>query len=93
MNSFEVQRNRDLSSLGLSLSDDLSFVEEYPDTYPGRVIASHGHTAEVSWSSETGLRTSLLHLSSNLNARPVAGDWVAVTRRTDGYTELTATPN
>lgn len=63
-----------LLSLGLTEHDDVG-----PDEGLGlgRMSIVHGSTGEVIWSDHEGHEfTTTCHFASNLDVRPVAGDWV-----------------
>ena len=64
-----------LRSLGLTDSDD---VRVDAGTRLGRVSIVHGANADVIWCRDDGREAlSNCHFATNLNQRPVAGDWVA----------------
>jgi ribosome biogenesis GTPase len=61
--------------LGLTDSDDVSVDA---GTRLGRVSIVHGANADVIWCRDDGREAlSNCHFATNLNQRPVAGDWVA----------------
>jgi ribosome biogenesis GTPase len=65
-----------LQKLGLTDRDDL---EEAVGMNVGRVVISHGASADVIWIGDDGLEVETrLELGANLNLIPVAGDWVVV---------------
>lgn len=65
---------RTLATLGWNTATSLA-----PGGDPGRVGIVHGTSAEVTWSEPSGQAISATCLfATNLNLRPVAGDWVSV---------------
>ena len=65
-----------LRTLGRTSSDDLDVP---PGSVPGRVSIVHGANADVIWCRDDGSEVqSTCHFATNLNLRPVAGDWVAI---------------
>ncbi len=65
-----------LRTLGRTASDSLE-VAEGMDL--GRVSIVHGANADVIWCHKDGREViSTCHFATNLNLRPVAGDWVAL---------------
>lgn len=67
-----------LGPIGLRPEADLDWLPA--GAGPGRVVAVHGPSAEVTWSPDgrKPLRTTLFELRRDLPLRPVTGDWVAV---------------